>query len=149
MRTLADVDCAPVVTVAAEAPLAAALDVLLAARAAEVYVVDADRRLLGIVPDYELLKARLNGTWTDQTVEQVMSRQVLSFTADTPVDAVLKAFREGQHSRAAITDHGRLIGQITRTDLLRAYCLQDRTAKPVAAPKFLHAAPSARVLVEK
>lgn len=146
MQTLADLDYTLAVTVAPEDSATFALERLLEEGATEVYVVGDDQRLLGIVPDYELLKARLNGTWTELTVEQVMSRRMLCFTADTTVAEALRSFREGQHSRAAIVDDGRLCGQVTRTDLLRAYCEQNSEPKTIAAPKFLHASPSIRVL---
>lgn len=146
MQTLADLDYTLAVTVASEDSAAFALERLLEEGATEVYVVGDDQRLLGIVPDYELLKARLNGVWTELTVEQLMSHRVLCFTPDTTVAEALKAFREGQHSRAAIVEDGRLCGQVTRTDLLRAFCDRDDATRPIAAPKFLHSAPSIRVL---
>lgn len=145
MQTLADLDYTLTVTVAPDDSAATALEKLLEADATEVYVIDDERRLVGIVPDYELLKAHLNGGWTELTVDQMMSHRVLCFTAQTTVAEAAKSFREGQHSRAAILDHGRLCGQITRTDLLRAFCPRSEP-KPFAAPKFLQTSPSIRVM---
>lgn len=148
MQTLADLDYTPVVTVALDDSAATAVERLIDQEATELYVVDDDDRLLGIVPDYELLKARLNGSWTELTVEQVMSRRVLCFTTETTVAEAMKSFREGQHSRAALIADGRLCGQITRTTLLRTCCATDPGSKPIAAPKFLHSTQSIRVLAD-
>ena len=135
MSTIAELGCEAAIAVAPDASAKSALDRLLEENATEVYVTDADGRLLGIVPDYELLKARLSASWQEMTAERVMSHRVVCFTPDTPVAEATKAFREGQHSRAAVVQAGKLIGQITRTRLLRSLCCEIRTVAP--RPKFL------------
>ncbi len=146
MHTLAELDRTTAITVAPDDSAETALERLLDEDVTELFVVDADRHLLGIVPDYELLKARLNGTWQDTTARQVMSHRVLCFTAETTVAEALRSFREGQHSRAALIEDGRLSGQITRTTLLRSLS-GSPAVKPlasIAAPKFLQSAHASR-----
>lgn len=137
MQTLAQLDCDPALTIRPEASLDAALDRLLDSEATELFVTDDDDRLLGVVPDYELLKSRLSGQWTGLAVGQLISNRLLRFTLDTPLSEALRAFREGQHSRAAILQDGRLIGLITRRSLLRALCQTQPASHLVAPPKFL------------
>lgn len=139
MHTLAELDRTSAITVAPDDSAETALERLLAQEATELYVVDDNERLLGIVPDYELLKARLNGSWSELTVEQIMSHRVLCFSMQTTVTEALKSFREGQHSRAALVEDGRLRGQVTRTALLRAFCETNskKSTGQMAAPKFL------------
>lgn len=139
MQTLAELGCLPAVTIGPEESLDAALARLLQSAATELFVIAADDRLLGIVPDYELLKAKLSGSWSELTVAQVMSHRLLCFTPETTVAAVLRAFREGQHSRAAVVESGRLVGQITRTVLLQTLAHSRPSPVPVAPPKFLQA----------
>lgn len=136
MRTIADVATQPAVTIRPQERLEAAFERLVANEASELYVTDLENRLLGIVPDYELLKARLSGNWLELTVQQVMSPRLLCFTGETPFADALRAFREGQHSRAAVVENGRLIGQITRAALLRS--LWDQTRRTMPRPKFLN-----------
>lgn len=135
MPTLADLPFVVPVTIGPDADLAAAVELLVARNAMELYVVDAEQQVLGIVPDYELLKARLNGSAAELRIRQVLSPRVLCFSLETDVADVLRIFREGQHSRAALVDGNRLVGQVTRTMLLRNLIDADCLALP--RPKFL------------
>lgn len=135
MQSLAEVQLEPVVAVSPHDTAADALERLVSSRATELYVVDSDQSLLGIVPDYELLKARLHGGVMETTVERIMSHHVVCFEIDARVGDVLKLFREGQHSRAAVVQGGKLVGQITRTTLLRNLVSGKPSATP--RPKFL------------
>jgi CBS-domain-containing membrane protein len=130
MQTLAELEVDPVVTAFPEESAQAALERLLLAETTEIYVIDADNRLLGIVPDYSLLKAWLNGSWCESTVGQIMSHHVLCFTPQTSAAEAVKSFREGQHSRAALVQEGKLIGQMTRTTLLRSLTSEVRPTLP-------------------
>lgn len=135
MPTLAEIVYETAVTVGQDATAAAALDELLISEATEVYVVDAEGCLAGVVPDFELLKARLNGSWSQLTVQQIASSSVLCFSPQTEVSDALKSFREGQHSRAAIVQEGKILGQITRRTLLLS-CYGDGRST-VRQPMFL------------
>lgn len=137
MQTLADINLMVPVTIRAEESLNVAWQRLLENDAAELYVVDDEQHLQGIVPDYELLKARLSGSWSELTVAQVMSHRVVCFTRDTPFAVALKAFREGQHTRVAVLEDGRLIGQITRRLALKELCPSPSGSGTVSPPKFL------------
>jgi CBS domain-containing protein len=135
MQTIAEFDLEPVVTVLPNDSAAIALERLVTSQATELYVVDAERRLLGIVPDYELLKARLHGSWTEMSVERMMSHRVVCFEMDTRIADAMKLFREGQHSRAAVVQNAKLVGQITRAALLRSLVADNIQTPP--RPKFL------------
>jgi CBS domain-containing protein len=147
MQTVAEIGFEQPVTISPDAMLDTALRELLLSRSTELYVTDDDGRLVGVIPDYELLKARLAGSWTELTARQLCSSRVICFTPDTACSAILKAFREGQHSRAAILQDGRLIGQITRAAILHWLMASVEEAPlPVASPKFLQSASTSRVL---
>jgi acetoin utilization protein AcuB len=135
MPTLAELCTDPPAAIRPDARLDAALELLVARETTELYVVDDDGRLLGVVPDYELLKVRLSGDWAELAVGQLASPALLCFAAQTPFGEALRAFREGRHSRAAVVDGGRLIGQVTRTSLLRYIRDEHRPTPP--RPKLL------------
>jgi len=134
MRTIGDLPLENVVTIGLDATFESAFSELMATTATELYVTDERRQLLGIVPDYELLKARLADDWRQANIADIMSAQVLCYSADTPLEAVLRDFRCGFRTRAAVLRAGQLIGQITRATLLRALCGTEKT--PVPRPKF-------------
>jgi Mg/Co/Ni transporter MgtE len=99
--------------------IAVARDLMLRRNANEAYVVDRRGKLLGVVPDYEFLKAELGGTNPDAPVSTLMSPKVESVEADADVATVFSKFREGWCARIAVTDKGRLIGRLTRSEVLR------------------------------
>jgi CBS domain-containing protein len=146
MLTVAEIGFEQPVTIGPDDDLDTALERLLASDSTELYVTDEDGRLLGILPDFELLKARLTGSWAGMTAGQLSSLRVVCFAPETEYPVVLKAFREGLHSRAAIVQNGCLVGQITRTSILRwLTAMAVEPATPVASPKFLQTTGSGRV----
>ncbi|HEX6987477.1 MAG TPA: CBS domain-containing protein, partial [Planctomycetaceae bacterium] len=101
------------------ATIAAARDLMLRWNAGEAYVVDARGKLLGVVPDYEFLKAELGGVDGAAAVKSLVSAKVESVEADADIASVLPKFREGWCGRIAVTDRGRLVGRLTRSEVLR------------------------------
>jgi len=99
--------------------IAVARDLMLRWNASEAYVVDRRGKLLGVVPDYEFLKAELSGVSTEEPVSTLLSTKVESVEADADVASVFSKFREGWCARIAVTDRGRLIGRLTRSEVLR------------------------------
>lgn len=134
MKTVGQLPLCKVVAIPVHATLDEAYSELLAHDAAELYVIDERQNLVGIVPDYELLKARLAGDAEDATVDRIMSSHVLCYTTDTPIEVALADFRSGFRTRAAVLKRGQLVGQITRSTLLRAIC-EAKTSR-VPRPKF-------------
>jgi CBS-domain-containing membrane protein len=85
----------------------------------EIYVCDSDGRLLGAVSDYEILKSRLLQTDTSETVTTIMSRGVQILAPDMLLEEIAGLFRESFHNRVAVVEDGRVIGQVSRRDVLR------------------------------
>ena len=106
-------------TIGRDATLEEVLDVLLSGRYCEVYVIDGGGRLLGVVPDYELLKARLSQTDGRQLVDTLMTRCCATTHPDVEIAAISAMFRECRYQRLAVVEDGILVGQIGRGDILR------------------------------
>lgn len=135
----------PVVAVAGQRmSIAAARDLMLRWNASETYVVDRHGKLVGVVPDYEFLKAELAGTSANDSVSTLVSTKVESVEADADIATVFSKFREGWCGRIAVTDNGRLIGRLTRAEVLRLVvhlrqiaCVTQATADAaIAGPHF-------------
>jgi CBS-domain-containing membrane protein len=97
----------------------AALCRCLKQAASDVYVTDASGRLIGVVPDYELLKARLAGISDDTLVANFMSTSVPTTTPEALVSEIIPRFRDCRHRWIAVVESGKLVGQIGRIDVLR------------------------------
>ena len=109
----------PAVTAGETASVAAARSILLRWNATELFVVAGDGRLLGVVPDYEFLKAELTGLPGDAPITDLLCTKVETADADADVSAVVPKLRESWCGRIAVIEDGRLIGRIGRGDVLR------------------------------
>ena len=117
--TVRDIMTAPHITIAPTTTLDIAITIMIREEVSEVYVNDESGRLLGVVPDYELLKANLTKTPGSLRVEGLISRGLVTVAPESSVDEVTPVFREGRHSRVAVVEDGRLVGHISRRDILR------------------------------
>ncbi len=134
MQTIGKLSLEPTATITSQASLDAAYAQLMAHGTSELWVVDEQQRLIGVLPDYELLKCRLSGEWQANSVATLMSPHVLCYTVDTPMAVAMRDFSSGFRTRAAVVHLGQVIGQLTRASLLRAIC--DAQSTPVPRPKF-------------
>ena len=117
--TVADLMCEMPVTVRPECTTDEALETFFEYEASELYVVDRAGRLLGVLPDYELLKAQLSGEARGATVEDLMSRSVPVVSLGSDAAEVARSFRDCQCSRMPVIKSGRLVGVVTRSDIMR------------------------------
>ena len=115
-------------TIRHDASLDEALAALLREDAGEIYVVDESSRLLGVLPDYELLKAKLTGTPSSATVETLMSRHFTTVSASTQAAEIAAIFRTGTCRQLAVVEDGRIIGQVSRHDVLRLFAATQQLA---------------------
>ena len=137
--TVADLMCETPVTVGPQCTTDEALEAFFEYETPELYVVDKSGRLLGILPDYELLKAQLSGEARDACVEQLMSRSVPVVTLDSDAAQVARSFRDSQCSRMPVVKSGRLVGIVTRNDVMRLMAvlrrIDPKASKMPAGPK--------------
>jgi acetoin utilization protein AcuB len=149
-ETVRDVMCREVVTIHCNATMQQAERLLLAADAGDLYVIDDEGRLLGVLPDYELLKLRLFEPAAPPDMQAVISRNPLAVAPETPLVEAACHLRAHVHPRLPVVDHGRLVGQIRRRDVLQRLsqvadeqaaqrCDGGRSsaAPPLAGPNFL------------
>jgi CBS domain-containing protein len=109
-----------VVTVAPAAPLEEARALLTGNRFSALPVVDGGARLVGIVSTLDVLRAEVEGR-ADASVGDVMTRDPLTMSPDSPVTIVSHRLRRyGERRVMPIVERGRLVGVVTRGDLLRA-----------------------------
>ena len=92
---------------------------LIRRQAQEVFVVDVDGRLRGVVPDYEFLKAEISGVSATESVIRLLSTRIETIESDADVFTLLPKFREAWCSRVAVVRRGRFVGQVRRGDVLR------------------------------
>lgn len=148
--TARDVLYTDVPTAAPDAPLAGVLAQLVASPLRRVVIVDAHRKILGIIHDWDLLQcfvrqnsptlvARLLGVLTQRettpatlegTAGEVMSREVLTVSPDAPLSEVIRTLLDKKVKRLVVADEtGRLLGMVDRDVILKALAEQDGPAR--------------------
>jgi len=106
------------VTVTPDTPLSEARHLLAEHRIRRLPVM-IGRRLVGIVSDRDLRSAGASRDWTP--VAQIMTRRVVTVTAQTRVDEAARIILDGRFGGLPVVDGDELTGIVTETDLLRAF----------------------------
>ncbi|HIE11197.1 MAG TPA: CBS domain-containing protein [Kiritimatiellae bacterium] len=108
-----------VITATAGMPLTEVISLLLRWHISGLPVVDDEGRVTGIISEHDLVNLAMDGNAEDTTVEEVMTRQVVSFPPDAPIADIARCFSERRLRRVPIVEEGRLVGIISRRDILR------------------------------
>lgn len=94
-----------------------------------VPVVDDQQHLLGVLTQYDLLRAFGLSTRSivphyddimEQTAESVMTRDPISVPPDLPLSRLLQQLLERRNKSFPVTKEGRLLGIVAREDVLKA-----------------------------
>jgi CBS domain-containing protein len=82
-------------------------------------VVDPVMFLVGIVTEKDALQCVTHPTPAGVTVESIMTTEVIAFDRKARLDEICACLIENDFHRVPILDHGRLVGIVTRSDILR------------------------------
>lgn len=106
-----------------ETPVIKAVDFLLDHKVTGAPVVDANGNLVGIITETDLLKLVAEGVRgeppTDATVAEYMTRDVISVPPTVDIYYIAGMFLANKFRRLPVVDEGKIVGAITRYDLLR------------------------------
>jgi CBS domain-containing protein len=80
-------------------------------------VVDDEGRLIGVVSEYDIISKQ------GRTVGDIMSRDVVSVGKDTDPETIARMITEQRVRRIPVVDGGKVIGIISRSDLVRLFAL--------------------------
>ena len=127
--TIADYMATDLVTLAPGDEINEAMVVLLERRLSGAPVVNAAGELIGVLSKKDCLRTTLHATYHEKPggiVADYMSRDVQTLDADLDLFEAARAFLDSPYRRFPIMREGRLVGQISRADLLRALVEQWR-----------------------
>jgi acetoin utilization protein AcuB len=122
----------PVITVHPDLSIQDALALMREENIRRLPVVSTRGRLVGIVSDRDLLHAspsdatslsvwELNYLLSKITIEQIMTRDVLSVTPETPVEDAARIMADNKVGGLPVLDDSELVGIITETDLFKIF----------------------------
>ena len=86
-----------------------------------VPILEHDGSLAGIVTELDLLHALREGKSLDSTqVSEIMTRDVVTVDVDAPIDEMIQILESERILRVPVMENGKLVGIVSRPDLLRA-----------------------------
>ncbi len=110
-------------TLSPETQIMEAVDFLLRHQVTGAPVVDSKGKLVGIITETNLLKLLTEGVHgeppTDATVAEFMSTDVITVPPTVDIYYVAGMFLANKFRRLPVVDDGKIVGAITRYDLLR------------------------------
>lgn len=139
----ADLMTTEVVTIDEDATAQEAAALMLRHRISALPVVDRSGKLVGIVSEGDLMRRAELGTERDRSwwlelltanrdlaadyvkahgrkVGEVMTRKLITATPETPINAIALMLEKHGIKRVPILDHGKLVGLVSRANLLQA-----------------------------
>jgi CBS domain-containing protein len=125
MSEISDIMSTNVVAVDPDTTILMATNILTKHDITGLPVVDRKKRLLGIVSEKDLLRLAYGlkthtyaSDDSPKTVEDVMTKEVVVFDEEDRLSDVIKCLMDGDFRRVPILSGGKLVGIISRRDLL-------------------------------
>jgi CBS domain-containing protein len=134
MAIVQDIMSPSVITVPHNAEVDVAIELILTNKVSALAVVDSQGTLLGVISEYDVLQLCDHVADSGTTLEpcsKFMTSPVKSVSPHASIEVVAKIFRTASIRRLFVTESDKLVGVISRRDLLR-FIRQNRHAKPVA-----------------
>jgi len=130
MLTAGAIMTTEIVTSRPNVSIEAAIDTLLSEEISGLPVVDDDGRLVGVISEFALLAVAYDRRVKNHTVSQHMTRDIFSVDIDDPISRVADLCIVHRVRRLPVLKDGRLVGIISRRDVLRALIETPATACP-------------------
>jgi CBS domain-containing protein len=108
------------ITVRPEDSIEHAIQLLLEEEISGMPVINDQGHLVGVITEFALLGVVYDHQIKDQTVEQHMTRELITVDIDDPVSRVADLCIVHRVRRVPVMKNGRLVGVIARRDVLRA-----------------------------
>lgn len=120
MLTVRSIMSESLVTIAPEASIQEAIEVLLLQQISGLPVMNTGGELVGILTEFALLGLAYDERIREDTVEKHMTTDVLTVEADEPASKVADLFLVHRVRRVPVMEDGRLVGLVARRDVLKA-----------------------------
>ncbi len=121
IQTVRDVALRASATALPDQAISEAEQQLIAHNTSELYVIDKEDRLLGVVSDHEILRYRLMGGDGRTNIAALMSPVHSSLELTDDIESAARQLKEHSYASLPVVQQGRLIGQLGRLHLLRIF----------------------------
>ena len=118
-----DYMAASLVTLSPDTEILRAISLLIEHRISGAPVVDGRGNLVGVLSEQDCMRVALNAGYHDEhggRVAEFMSAKVETIDAETSILELAEKFINARFRRYPVLEDNRLVGQISRRDVLRA-----------------------------
>lgn len=115
-----DVMTKNVITIKPDMSLKEAIRVLVGKGISGVPVVDNSNNVVGILSEKDIINYMFSGNLNTAVVSEAMTKNIISMTSDADLDKVALLISEKKFRRVPIMDNGKLVGIISRRDIIRS-----------------------------
>lgn len=114
-----DIMTTEVVAVSKDADIYRAIRMMVEKNVTGLPVIDKDRMLVGVVTEKDVLKLLYEVEDRPGKVEDYMTRAVVAFDQETEIGTVADGLAASHFRRVPILNQGRLVGIISRKDVIK------------------------------
>ena len=88
-------------------------------------VTDDEGHVIGVVTEFDILKVLRNGANLSKTAKDIMSDKPICLEANQSVEEAIELMTRHHIMRIPVVSGGRLVGIVSRTDVLRAFVKEE------------------------
>jgi len=111
----------PVVAATAHASLRDVASQLVESEFSGMPVADPDGRVIGVVTESDIVRMLIAGKRLENlTAGEAMTGPPITVQVEAPIEEVMKTLEENRIVRVPVMDHDKLVGIISRRDIIRA-----------------------------
>lgn len=115
--TAKDIMTKRVVTVSPCTSVEELTELLAGKKISGVPVIDEKKQVVGIATEADVLAHP-----EAETIEELMTKRVISVTPDTPIEEIAKVLAKKKIKRVPVIDEkGKLVGIVSRADIVKAF----------------------------
>jgi CBS domain-containing protein len=119
LATAKDIMVKEILTLKENSSAKDAIRLILDKRISGIPIVSDDMSLLGIITEKDLLQLSFYDTAEEVTVADIMTREVTAMDKDTNLLEICELFLNKNFKRIPITSANKLVGIISRKDMLK------------------------------
>lgn len=113
------------ITFSPETDIRTAIDTMVKKKISGAPVLNEKKQLVGMISEVDCLHILLDGPYNKEpsksgTVGELMSKSVRTISADKSILDAAYEFVNAGYKRLPVVENGQLVGQISRSDILRA-----------------------------
>ena len=122
-KSARDIMATKLITLAPDADVFDGIDLLIKHRISGAPVVDANQKLLGLFTEMSCMKVLINAAYEQlptSRVDAFMDSNPITISEDTDILSITQLFVETQRRRLPVIRDGKVVGQVSRRDVIRA-----------------------------